>query len=158
MNLPEREKQTLCIISSCCKGSLMGSPVTAFQKWMVWSKDALTRIDPSRERDREVMLLVWSKDVRFVFLYWHPSSKSLCCLLGIQRTCCHHVPTSLPGSNFDGLSMVQAWACHYWPHICGYHDWCCMWVCLCLERRPGKKHNCWPQWNVQQPFLLPHCK
>ena len=52
-NSSEREKRTAKTDISCYGCCPMGSPVAAFQKRTVLSHDALARIDPSVERDRE---------------------------------------------------------------------------------------------------------
>ena len=52
-NSPEGEKQTAVTPSSCCRCFPMGCPETASQKRTVLSKDALARIDPSGERERD---------------------------------------------------------------------------------------------------------
>ena len=57
-NSPEGEKRIARIASSCCRCCPMGLPVVASQKRTVLSHDALARINPSGERERESTKLV----------------------------------------------------------------------------------------------------
>ena len=56
---PKGEKQTVVTLSTCCRCCPMGLPVVASQKRTVSSHDALARIDPPGERERESMGPVW---------------------------------------------------------------------------------------------------